>query len=91
MINYRLTILILLATACMTIFLLVSGCSLYVSIEGKKKCNHIVEPAKKVVEPVKPVQPKKSNYQKLKDEYKEEWLNLPNKLPQDHLEQIKNQ
>jgi hypothetical protein len=67
-------------------FSLLSGCSFQMSIESAKKPTVI-----EVVKPAPVAVKQKSNYQKLKEQYKEEWLNLPNPLPKDHQEQIKNQ
>lgn len=57
----------------------------------KQKQNVSLKEGDKIITTYPPQVEKKSNYKKLKEQYKEEWLNLPNPLPKDHQEQIKNQ
>lgn len=64
------------------------GCSLYVSIEGKKK--ECVQPVEvKAVEPVSAKPKPKTRYQQLKDEHNQEWLNLPHRESENELFQPK--
>jgi len=62
------------------------GCSLYVSIEGKKKEPVCVE----VKQGVKKETPKqKTRYETLKEEHNNEWLNLPHRESENELFQSK--
>jgi len=84
-------ITILGITACVLFTILMNSCSLYISIEGKKKVEPVVvTPVKETVKPVSKFEPvKKSNYQTIKDEHNNEWLNLPHRESENQLFQPK--
>ena len=57
------------------------GCSLYVSIEGKKK----VEPVCVEVKKIEPKPKAKNRIDSLREEHNKEWLNLPHRESENEL------